>query len=97
MTDYKIAHSQINIKDEYYINLGISKEKFDQIVDSKNNLDDLLSQRKKDDELYEHICKLTIDGNDKFSIIKNIPDVKVKDGKKFTAFLTEKLIQLLYK
>ncbi len=55
MTDYKIAHSQINIKDEYYINLGISKEKFDQIVDSKNNLDDLLSQRKKDDELYSKI------------------------------------------
>ena len=66
-------------------------------VDLRQFVEQMKEYYKKDEELYEHISKLTIDGNDKFSIIRNIPDVKVKDGKKFTAFLTEKLIQLLYK
>jgi len=65
-------------------------------VDLRQFVEQMKDYYKQDDELYEHISKLTIDGNDKFSIIRNIPDVKVK-GKKFTAFLTEKLIQLLYK
>jgi len=50
----------------------------------------------KDEEISEHINNLKIEGNDKFSIIKNIPDVEVK-GKKIITFLTENLIQLLYK
>lgn len=50
----------------------------------------------KDEEISEHINNLKIEGNDKFSIIKNIPDVEVK-GKKMITFLTENLIQLLYK
>jgi len=52
---------------------------------------------KKDKSLCEHIKSLNIEGNDKFSIIKNIPDVEVKPGKKMITFLTEELIQLLYK
>ena len=52
---------------------------------------------KKDKQLYEHIKQLQITGNDKFSVIKNIPDVDVKPGKKMITFLTENLIQLLYK
>lgn len=52
---------------------------------------------KKDQSLCEHIQNLTIEGNDKFSIIKNIPDIEVKPGKKMITFLTEELIQLLYK
>ena len=52
---------------------------------------------KKDKQLYENIKQLTIEGNDKFSIIKNIPDVEIKPGKKMITFLTEELIQLLYK
>lgn len=42
----------------------------------------------------EHIEKLEIDGNDKFSIIKNIPDVEF-DGKKLITILAEDLIKLL--
>lgn len=39
---------------------------------------------------------ITIDGNDKFSIIKNIPQVEV-DGKKMVTKITEDLIKLLAK
>ena len=51
----------------------------------------------KDENLYESIKNLHIEGNDKFSIIKGIQDVEVKPGKKMITFLTEELIQLLYK
>ena len=44
----------------------------------------------------EHIENLIIDGNDKFSIIRNIPNVDV-NGKKLISILTEDLIKLLYK
>jgi len=39
---------------------------------------------------------ITIDGNDKFSVIKNIPQVEV-DGKKMVTKITEDLIKLLAK
>lgn len=42
----------------------------------------------------EYIKNLQIDGNDKFSIIKNIPDVDI-DGKKLISIITEDLIKLL--
>ena len=51
----------------------------------------------KDKEISKYINKLVIEGNDKFSIIKNIPDVDIKSGKKMITFLTENLIKLLYK
>lgn len=50
----------------------------------------------KDESISEYINNLKIEGNDKFSIIKNIPDVDIH-GKKMITFLTENLIQLLYK
>jgi hypothetical protein len=46
------------------------------------------------ESLKEHIEKLEIDGNDKFSIIRNIPDVEF-DGKKLISILAEDLIKLL--
>lgn len=66
-------------------------------VNLKVFVEQLRDYHKKDQELYEHIKNLTIEGNDKFSIIKNIPDIEVKQGKKMITFLTEELIQLLYK
>lgn len=66
-------------------------------VDLRQFIEQLKEYYQRDKELYEHISKLTIEGNDKFSIIRNIPDVKIKDDKKLIAFLTENLIQLLYK
>ncbi len=66
-------------------------------VDLRQFVEQIKEYYKQDEELFEHISKLTIDGNDKFSIIRNIPDVKVKNDKKLITFLTEKLIQLLHK
>jgi len=66
-------------------------------VNLKKFVEQLKEYHKNDPDLYEHIEKLTIEGNDKFSIIKGISDVDIKNGKKMITFLTEELIQLLYK
>lgn len=64
------------------------------------NLTDFVSELKKyymkDEALCEHIQSLTIEGEDKFSVIKNIPDVEV-NGKKLITILTNDLLKLLYK
>lgn len=66
-------------------------------VNLREFVEQIKEYHKKDKQLFEHISKLTIEGNDKFSIMKNIPDVEIKPGKKMITFLTEELIQLLYK
>lgn len=66
-------------------------------VNLKLFVEELCEYHKKDKELYQQIKNLTIEGNDKFSVIKNIPDVDIIPGKKMITFLTEELIQLLYK
>jgi len=58
-------------------------------------IEQLKEYHKKDEKLFEHIKNLTIEGNQYFSIIKNIPDIEIKEGKKMITFLTEELIQLL--
>lgn len=65
-------------------------------VNLKLLIEDLKNYYKKDKELCEYISKLEIEGNDKFSIIRNIPDVEFHN-KKLITILTENLIQLLYK
>jgi hypothetical protein len=64
-------------------------------VDLTSFVEKLKDYHKKDPHISMYIEKLTIEGNDKFSIIKNIPDVEVTPGKKMITFLTENLIQLL--
>ena len=66
-------------------------------VNLKVFVEQIKEYHKKNENLSEHIGNLNIEGNDKFSIIKNIPDVEVLPGKKMITFLTEELIQLLYK
>ena len=51
---------------------------------------------KGDKALCESISKISIDGNDKFSKIKNISKVKI-DGKLLITKITEDLIRLLSK
>ena len=65
------------------------------------NLKSLVENLKKyysdhNQEVYEHVKNLKIDGNDKFSVIRNIPNTEV-DGKKIINIITEDLIKLLYK
>jgi len=51
---------------------------------------------KDNEQIKEHISNLQIDGNDKFSIIKNIPKVEI-NGKKLISLITEDLLKLLYR
>ena len=64
-------------------------------VNLKSFIDELKEYHKKDDKLFENINKLEIEGNQFFSVIKNIPDIEIEPGKKMITFLTEELIQLL--
>ena len=50
----------------------------------------------KDTKLCKLVEKITVDGNDKYSMVKNIPLVTV-DGKKMISKITEDLIRLLSK
>lgn len=65
-------------------------------VDLRAFVEQLKEYYKKDEDVKPYIDKLIIEGNDKFSIIKNISDIEVKPGKKMITFLTENLIKLLY-
>lgn len=62
------------------------------------NLNEFVKELKhfyeKNPMMLEHIEKLTIDGNDKFSIIRNIPDVEI-NGTKLMTILMNDLIKLL--
>ena len=64
-------------------------------VNLKVFIEQIKEYHKKDENLSEYIDKLTIEGNQHFSIIKGISDVEIKPGKKMITFLTEELIQLL--
>jgi len=57
-------------------------------------IENLKNYYEVDDNMKEYIDKIEIDGNDKFSIIKNIPNIEIK-GKKLISILTEDLIKLL--
>ena len=50
----------------------------------------------KDKKVVEAISKIVVDGNDKYSMVKNIPLVEV-DGRKMISKITEDLIKLLSK
>ena len=82
----------------------IEKQEFSELQTIKYNnkvgvnLKDFTDALKKHYEnnpiMREHIEKLIIDGNDKFSMIRNIPDVEI-NGKKLMTILMEDLIKLL--
>lgn len=50
----------------------------------------------KDPKICQMVEKITVDGNDKYSMVKNIPLVNV-DGRKMISIITEDLIKLLSK
>lgn len=55
MSDYKIAHSKINITNNDYINLGISKEKFEELTNDKNSLENLIDKRELDRQSFQRL------------------------------------------
>ena len=65
-------------------------------VDCTKFLNELKRYYDKDEQMYQIIEKLVIDGNDNFSIIRNIPNIEI-NGEKIINKLTKDLIKLLYK
>lgn len=63
-------------------------------VNLKLFVDNLKNYYDHNEEIKEHINNLEIIGEDKFSIIKNIPDIEI-DGKKLITIIAEDLIKLL--
>ena len=55
-----------------------------------------ISKNKENKYICESISKIMVDGNDKYSMIRNIPLVDV-NGKKLITIITEDLIKLLSK
>jgi len=94
---YFIIEKEIVVKDQdNYEELQVIKYNNKEGVDCAKFVEALKTYYSDNELVSEHIKDLTIDGNDKFSIIRNIPNVEV-DGKKLISILTEDLIKLLYK
>ena len=55
-----------------------------------------INKSKGNKALCESISKISVDGNDKYSMVKNIPNIDI-DGKKVITKITEDLIRLLSK
>jgi hypothetical protein len=85
---------------EKFDGLQMVKYNYKKGVDINRFLSDLkdyyISKNKDNRSVCEAISKMTIDGNDKYSMIKNIPLVEL-DGKKMVTKITEDLIKLLSK
>jgi hypothetical protein len=82
----------------------IEKEEFNELqtikynnrvgVNLKEFVEELKNFYHKNPEMIDHIDKLVIEGTDKFSMIKNIPDVEI-NGIKLMTILMNDLIKLL--
>ena len=80
--------------------LQMVKYNFKEGVDLNKFVNDLktyyLAKHKNNKMICEAVSKIAVDGNDKYSMIRNIPLVEV-DGRKMISKITEDLIKLLSK
>ena len=76
---------------KYNYNEGVDLSKF--VNDLKTYY---LNKYKGNKSICEAVAKLSVDGNDKYSMVKNIPLLEV-EGKKMITKITEDLIRLLSK
>lgn len=94
---YFIIEKEIVLNEQNnYEELQIIKYNNKEGINCSTFINELKKYYSNNDIISEHIKDLTIDGNDKFSVIRNIPNVDI-NGKKLISILTENLIQLLYK
>lgn len=63
-------------------------------VDCTKFVEELKKYYSKDEDLAPYIEKLKVDGEDKFSIIRNIPKIEI-GGKKLISIIMEDLMKLL--
>ena len=83
--DQELQMVKYNVKEGVDLNKFVNELKSYYISKSKGNK-----------ALCESISKISVDGNDKYSMVKNIPNVDI-DGKKVITKITEDLIRLLSK
>ena len=80
--------------------LQMVKYNYQKGVDLSNFVNELkgfyLSKYQKDSNISKLIENITVGGNDKFSVIQNIPQIEV-EGRKMVSRITEDLIKLLSK
>jgi hypothetical protein len=101
MENVKISKKSIwYIMVEKYQELQLVKYNHKEGVDLNQFVNELksyyLTKNKFSRSICESISKISVDGNDKYSIIKNIPTIDI-DGKKIITKITEDLIKLLSK
>lgn len=92
---YFIIEKEVVIKDDVVEELQIIKYNNRDGIDCSKFVKSLKEYYINNPEISEHIKELKIDGNDKFSVIRNIPNIEI-NGKKMISILTEDLIRLLY-
>ena len=93
---YFIIEKEIISDDKEFEELQIIKYNNRNGVNCKSFVETLTDFYKQDEQMYEHIKNLVIDGSEAFSVIRNIPNVEVR-GKKLISIITQDLIKLLYK
>ena len=76
---------------KYNYNEGVDLNKF--VVELK---DYYISKYKTNKSICESIAKISVDGNDKYSMIRGIAPISI-EGKKLITKITEDLIKLLSK
>ena len=91
---YFIIEKEVIEKDNKVEEIQVIKYNNKQGVDCKKFVNELKKYYSKNPDISKYIKNLVIDGNDKFSIIRNIPDVKINE-KKLITILMEDLIKLL--
>ena len=93
---YIIIEKETVINDDVIDELQLIKFNNKEGLYCKKIVDALKTHYSKNPEFIIHLEKLKIDGNDKFSTIRNIPNIEI-DGKMFINIISEDLIKLLYK
>jgi len=76
--------------------LQVIKYNNKQGYDCNKFMESLKTYYSKNPMMLEYVKNFKIDGNDKFSIIRNIPNVNI-NGKSLITILSEDLIKLLYR
>lgn len=93
---YFIIEKELVVKDGTKEELQLIKYNNKNGINCTLFIEKLKEYYEKDEIMSGYIKNMEITGNDKFSVIKNIPKVEV-GGRKLISILTEDLIKLLYK
>lgn len=89
-----IEQEIIKSEDDSYQEVQLIKYNNKKGVDCTKFVAELKKYYSKNEKIAPHLENLKVEGEDKFSIIRNIPKVEI-DGKKFISIIMEDLMNLL--